>query len=451
MSTESKGLVPPHDIEAEMCVLGAILLDPLVLGEVSEILEAEDFYREVHRKLYEEILKLQANDLEPDLVSLSSSLSHSGDLEKLGGKSYLVELIDLLPSTVGAPSYARIVRGHALRRRLARAADGIRLDALEGTDAVGKIIDRAESQIFDIGSKEGARKAVFVGDILEKTFEKIEELQRQSGSLTGLDTGYFRLNTLTGGLQGGEMIVVAARPSMGKTTFALNMARNACLSQGSKVLFFSLEMGEEQIVQNILCAEARVDATKIRNAEMSDRDWARLSDAAGRLHESRFLIDATAGLTPLGIRSKARRASITMGGIDLVIIDYLQLVSMPGRVESRQQEISSISRSLKALARELDCPVIAISQLNRSVDSREDHRPRLSDLRESGAIEQDADVIMFLYREDYYEPDKESDAAGSVTEILVAKHRNGPTGMVKLVFLNACLRFENLAVESEHS
>lgn len=443
------GVVPPHDTEAEMSVLGAILLDPLVFGEVSEELRAEDFYREAHRQIYETIVALQARDLEVDMVTVSGELEKTKRLEQIGGRAYLVELVELLPSTANARSYAKIVSEHAQRRRLARAGEEVRRLALQDLRPIGEVMDESEQLVFDVGGERTGQSSVQLGSLLETTFERIERLGQQAGVLTGLDTGYYRVNDLTGGLQEGEMIVVAARPSMGKTTFSINMARNACLAQGARVLLFSLEMMEEQIVQNVLCAEARVDATKIRRGQLSDRDWARMSDAAGRLHEAPFFVDATPGLTPLAIRAKARRVARKMGGLDLVIVDYLQLVNASGGSgDSRQHEISVISRSLKALARDLSCPVIAISQLNRAVDAREDHRPRLSDLRESGAIEQDADIICFLYRADYYDPDQQAeDGGGSETEVIVAKNRNGPTGVAKLLFLRSMLRFENLATE----
>lgn len=376
------GVVLPHSNEAEMSVLGAMLLEPDAVGAVSAILLPEDFHGDAHRLIYETILRLESEHVSVDLVTVTASLERQGRLTDAGGRTYLVELLDVLPSAANAEHYARIVREKSVRRRLISAAEGIRQEAL-GSDATApEILDRAETSVFEIGERESATGTIPIGRILEKTFDRLEKLQETRGALTGLDTGYFRLNDMTGGLQKGDLIVVAARPSMGKTTFALNLALNCCLERESKILFMSLEMSEEQIAQNCLCARADVDANKVRKGQLSERDWSKLQDAAGRLHNSPFLIDATPGLTPMAIRTKARRVKKRLGDLDLVVVDYLQMVAPPPRADNRQQEISVISRSLKELAREVSCPVIALSQLNRSVDSREDHRPRLSDLRE---------------------------------------------------------------------
>lgn len=430
-----------------MSVLGALLLDPGTVGEVAEVLKPDDFYRQAHSAIYEAILHLDARNREADLVTLTEELTRREQLEEVGGKSFLIELMEVLPSAANAVHYAEIIREKAMRRRLASAADRIRQEAFRSPEAASTVLDRAEAAVFEIGKEEAGRGTIPVGKLLVETFNMIERFQESPGTLEGLDTGFLRLNDLTGGLKGGELVVVAARPSMGKTTFALNLAINASLRQGSRTLFFSLEMSEEQITQSLLCASARVDAVQIRQGRLSDQAWADLLRAADVLHEAPFLIDATPGLTPMAIRTKARRVAMQKGGLGLVVVDYLQLMSLTTQVESRQQEISQISRSLKDLARELRCPVVALSQLNRSVDSREDHRPRLSDLRESGAIEQDADLIMFLYRDDYYHPPETPPGPreGSPTEVLVAKHRNGPTGKAELLFFPHFLRFENPA------
>jgi replicative DNA helicase len=431
-----------------MSVLGAMLLDADAIGSVSSILDAEDFHSDPHRLIFETVLQLEATHVGVDLVTICEALERSKRLGECGGKSYLVELLDVLPSASNAEHYARIVREKSVRRRLMRAGEDIRREALTSDDGAMEILDRAETQVFEIGERESATGTVSIGKILEKTFDRLERLQETRGALTGLDTGYFRLNDMTGGLQRGDLVVLAARPSMGKTTFALNIALNSCLDTSARVLFISLEMSEEQIAQNLLCARAEVDANRVRKGQLTDRDWSKLQDAAGRLHTSPFLIDATPALTPMAIRTKARRVKKRLGGLDLVVVDYLQMVAAPPRAENRQQEISVISRNLKELARELNCPVVALSQLNRSVDSREDHRPRLSDLRESGAIEQDADLICFLYRDDYYRGEGVKPGEGSVTEVIIAKQRNGPTGKVDLMFFPDRLRFTNAAAEA---
>ncbi len=442
------GSVVLHNREAEMSVLGAILIDPSILGTIASSLQPEDFFEERHRQIYESLIDLESRHTTPDLVTLSEELAKKGRLDEVGGRTFLVELLEVLPSAANAEHYAKIVRERAVRRRLAEAADIIRQEALRSEDPAAEVLDRAESSIFEIGEREASRGTVQVGSILEKTFDRLEKLHETRGAITGLDTGYFRVNDMTSGLQKGDLIIVAARPSMGKTTFSLNLGMNACLQMNSRVLLFSLEMSEEQIAQNLLCARADVNASNVRKGLLTDRDWSKLQEAAGKLHKAPFFIDSTAGLTPMAIRTKARRVAQRNGGLDLVIVDYLQLVASPPKAENRQQEISQISRALKELARELECPVIALSQLNRSVDSREDHRPRLSDLRESGAIEQDADVIIFLFREDYYTGTPAPAGEGSPTEVIIAKQRNGPTGKVDLLFFPHKLRFENAAVES---
>jgi replicative DNA helicase len=445
---EDAALVPPHNLEAEMSVMGAMLLDRDAIGAVCELLRPEDFYRQAHGTLFEVIQELDGRNVEPDLVSVSEALEREGKLDEVGGKPYLVELLEVLPSAANVRHYADIVRVHAVRRRLARAGDEIRREALQGSHDSAALLDRAESVIFEIGERETARGTVAVRDVLAATFTRIEKMQESPGAVTGLDTGFYRLNDMTGGLQPGDLVVVAARPSMGKTTFALNIARNACLEGGARVLLFSLEMTEEQIAQNLLCAQAGIDATKLRKGQLPDHAWQKLSTAANDLHDTRFFIDSTPALSPTMIRTKSRRLKLKEGGLDMVIVDYLQLVASPPRAENRQQEISVISRNLKELARELRCPVVALSQLNRSVDAREDHHPRLSDLRESGAIEQDADLILFLYREDYYKGEEIPAEEGRPTEVIIAKQRNGPTGKVLLQFRPSMLRFENPAVES---
>lgn len=448
MIDEGQGFAPPHSREAEMSVLGAVLLDVEALGNIAAMLQPDDFYQDAHKTIYETIIGLDAQSIAPDLVTLCEALERNEQLDRIGGKAYLVELLEVLPSAANAEFYAKIVREKSVRRQLLRAADTIRTEALTSPDTAVEVLDRSEQAVFDIGEKEGAQGTVAVGQVLESTFAAIEQRFEQRGVLTGIDTGFYRLNDMTAGLQRGELIVVAARPSMGKTTLALNVCLNAAIAVDARCLFISLEMGAEQIAQNMLCAVSGVDGNVVRKGNLTDRDWVKLNDAAGILHERKILIDATPGLTPMAIRTKARRVAKKLGGIDLIVIDYLQMVGSPPKAENRQQEISVISRNMKELARELECPLIALSQLNRSVDSREDHRPRMSDLRESGAIEQDADVICFLYRESYYkQDDPEESEPGKASELIIAKQRNGPTGVVPLTFFPSKLKFENASME----
>jgi len=448
MTDEAQGIAPPYSREAEMSVLGAILLDADALGTVASLLKPEDFYQDAHKIVFETIVGLDAQSISPDLVTLTEKLERGEQLDRIGGKAYLVELLEVLPSAANAEYYAKIVREKSVRRQLLRAADTIRSEALSSPDTAVEVLDRSESAVFEIGEKEGAQGTVAVGQVLESTFAQIEKRFEQRGVLTGIDTGYYKLNDMTAGLQGGDLVVVAARPSMGKTTLALNICLNAAILVDARCLFISLEMGPEQIAQNMLCAVSGVDGNVVRKGNLTDRDWVKLNDAAGVLHERKILIDATPGLTPMAIRTKARRVAKKMGGVDMIVVDYLQLVGSPPKAENRQQEISVISRNLKELARELDCPVVALSQLNRSVDSREDHRPRMSDLRESGAIEQDADVICFLYRESYYKDEDPDEAQpGKPTELIIAKQRNGPVGRVNLTFFPNKLKFESASMD----
>lgn len=436
----------PQSADAEMSVLGAVLIDPRTLDDVLGLITAEDFFHERHAQLFHVIVELHARNVPLDAVTLAAELESRGLLAAAGGRPFLGQLLELLPSALNALHYARIVQEKSQRRKLMEIGDKVRQDALGSPAPVGEILDSAEAAVFAIGERQHAKGTLHVGELLESTFDRIEKLSESRGAVTGVDTGYFRLNSMTNGLQRGDLVVIAARPSMGKTTFALNVALNACLADANtRALFISLEVSEEQIVQNLVCAQARVEATRISKGTLSERDWAKLSDAASRLSSARLHVDASPAMTPMTIRTKARRLARQLHGIDLVIVDYLQMVAPPADSENRQQEIAQISRALKELARELKCCVIALSQLNRAVDSREDHRPRLSDLRESGAIEQDADLIMFLYRDDYYRGETPAPGEGSLTEVIVAKHRNGPTGKVELQFFPSRLRFENAA------
>jgi replicative DNA helicase len=443
--------VPPHDVEAEIAVLGSMMLDPEAAGRVVSLLRPEHFYRGQHADVFRVLTELYDANRAIDVVLLREELQKQGLLEKVGGTGFLSRVMASVPTAANAEHYARIVKDAGLRRSVISASNEIEREAFEGARETGELIDFAESKFFELDHRGGEGEAVHIKDVLHETFQRIDAMQGQEGKLTGVPTGFYDLDDMTSGLQKGELIVIAGRPSMGKTTFCLNLAEHAATTEGFPVALFSLEMSKQSLVQNILCSRARVDAHKLRRGFLADEDWGRISQALGKLSEAKIFIDDTPGLSPLLLRAKARRLK-ALHDISLIVIDYLQLMEVPhmsrGGDSTRQAEISYISRSLKGLARELEVPVIALSQLNRSVDSRDDHQPRMSDLRESGAIEQDADVVMFLYRPEYYEtdPDRKAELAGQA-KCIVGKQRNGPTGIVELTFLAQYMRFENATRE----
>ncbi len=433
--------VPPHDLEAEMAVLGSILLDGEVLGAVAPLLKAEDFYRGAHRKLYEVMLSLYDRGEPVDAILVYRECERLGVLDETGGRDGIAELAECVVSPAHGEHYASIVREKAIARALIGATNEILQSAYAEEGRGDELQERAEGLIFELGNKRDLGKARSVATLLPEAFD---EMQNQGGLVTGVRTGFYQFDDMTSGLKPGELIIVAGRPSMGKTTFALNVAVNAAVNDGSAVAVFSLEMTAQNIVRNMLCAQARFNGQKLRKGGrfLSGEDQRRLAEAAGPLFEAPIYIDDTPSLTPTVLRAKCRRLK-SRHGLNLVLVDYLQLMEATGSVrsvESRQQEISYISRSLKGLARELEVPVIAMSQLNREVEKRDKARPKLSDLRESGAIEQDADVICLLYRSYYYTRD-ESELRSA--EIIVAKQRNGPTGSVHLHFFQEYMRFDN--------
>lgn len=439
------GKLPPHSIEAEQAVLGAILLDREAIISASEYIKPEDFYKDSHREVYQAAAELFEKGEPVDLVTLSEQLKQKDVLEAVGGMAFLTDLSTSVPTTANVAHYAKIVYEKSLLRKLIRACGEISDMSFQATEDVMEIIDFAEKGIFDISQKRSFKGFVPLKDVLVASFNKIEELYNNKGNTTGIPTGFHDIDSKTSGLQRSDLILVAARPSMGKTSFALNIAQNAALNQKVPVAIFSLEMSREQLVNRMICAEASIDSHRMRTGSLADGDWPKLAESVNKLSTADIYIDDTPGITVAEMRSKCRRLKLEKG-LELILIDYLQLMQGSGRAESRQQEISEISRSLKALAREMDCPVMAMSQLSRAPEMRSDHRPMLSDLRESGAIEQDADVVMFIYRDEYYNTD--TDKKG-IAEIILAKQRNGPTGVVELVWLDKFTKFADLAKYKE--
>ncbi len=434
--------IPPQNIDAERSTLGSMLLEKEAIEKGIEILKAEDFYREAHRVIFEVIVHL-SNKSEPiDIITVSEELTRRNMLDKVGGIPYLTALANAVPTAANIEYYARIVGEKSLLRSIITVASSIISMGYEGAEEVNVIMDEAEKQIFQVTQRRNTKGFVSLRNILIETFERIETLYESKGGVTGLPTGYTDLNRMTAGLQPSDLIILAARPSMGKTTFALNIAQSAAVDQKIPVIVFSLEMSKEQLALKLLCSEAGVDNQRIRTGTLMDSDWPRLSHALGSLSEAAMFIDDTPGVSALDIRAKARRVKAEHG-LGLIVIDYLQLMqgNGKGRSENRQQEVSDISRTLKALARELHVPVIALSQLSRAVEQRTDKRPNLSDLRESGSLEQDADLVAFLYREDYYNPETDKK---NITELIIAKQRNGPVGTIDLLFQKEFSKFVGL-------
>ncbi|KAA0948827.1 replicative DNA helicase [Sporosarcina sp. ANT_H38] len=434
--------IPPHNNEAEQSVIGAIFLEPQALITAAELLMPEDFYRMAHQKIFHTMISLSDKGQAIDVVTVTEELSAKKELEDVGGISYLSEIANSVPTAANIVHYARIVEEKALLRRLIRVATSIVEDGYDREDEVEALLAEAEKKMMEVSSRKNAGDFRHIKDVLVETYDSIELLHTKKGDVTGIPTGFRDLDKITAGFQRNDLIIVAARPSVGKTAFALNVAQNVATKTDENVAIFSLEMGAEQLVMRMLCAEGNIDAQVLRTGALEAEDWRKLTMAMGSLSNAGIFIDDSPGIRVNDIRSKCRRLQ-QEHGLGMIMIDYMQLIagsgSKPG--ENRQQEVSEISRSLKSLARELKVPVIALSQLSRGVEQRQDKRPMMSDLRESGSIEQDADIVSFLYREDYYDKETENQ---NMIEIIIAKQRNGPTGTVTLAFAKEYNKFVNI-------
>lgn len=438
--------VPPQNIEAEQAVLGAMLIDKEAIAKATEVLSADDFYREAHRVIFSAMLELYNKNEAVDMVTVTEILKRDNKLEDIGGIAYITSLANVVLTAANVKYHAEIVAEKSVLRQLVRVSTEIASMGYEANEDVGTLLDTAESRILEISNRKKKNDFTAINDILMDSVQSIESLLQNKGGLTGLPAGFADLDKLTSGLHPSDFIILAARPSMGKTALALNIVQNVALrahkvigGEPRSVAFFSLEMSKEQLVNRMLCAEAGIDSQRLRVGEMRDEDWTHLWDACDTMSRAKIYIDDTAGITAMDMRSRARRLKAEHG-LDLIVVDYLQLMQGSGKRNNsgdRQQEVSEISRSLKALARELDVPVLALSQLSRSVESRQVKRPMLSDLRESGSLEQDADIVAFLYREDYYNPETEN----KHTELIIAKHRNGPVDTVNLFFQKQFTKF----------
>ena len=435
--------IPPHSVEAEQSVLGSILLDKEAMISVSETLVPEDFYKEAHKVIYESMLKLYNSQSEIDLITLTDELRDQGYLDDIGGIAYITSLSTVVPTTSNIKYYVNIVKEKSISRQLISAANDIINLGYDGSAKVEYVLENAEKKIFDISQERATNDFQPINQVISEALSMLEKLYEEKNDVTGLTTGFRDLNKKINGLQRSDLLLIAARPAMGKTAFALNLVQNAALKGDASVAVFSLEMSKEQLVQRMIASQSTVELKNIKTGTLADNDWPRITDGMAILSGAKIHIDDTPGIKISELRSKCRKLKIEKG-LDLVLIDYLQLMEGEGQNESRQQEIAKISRSLKILAKELDCPVVALSQLSRAPEQRADHRPMLSDLRESGSIEQDADIVMFLYRDEYYNPDTEKKNIG---EVIVAKNRHGETGTVELVWFGGIQKFADKMIE----
>jgi replicative DNA helicase len=435
------GKIPPQNLDAEMSLLGAVLIDEETLADISEHVKPHDFYDKRHGLIYDAMMRLYEKHKPVDLLTLTEELKKKNDIETIGGSAYLTELTNYVPTAAHAEAYAELVQQKAIRRRLIKASAEISEMGFDEETSTEQLLEAAEAELFSVSDQSLKQDLVSIESILTDSFDRMEELHRNKGQLRGVRTGYRDLDNMTAGLQRSDLIILAARPAMGKTTLVTNLAYNVATIAKQPVLFFSLEMSKEQLVDRMLADASGVDSWNIRTGNLSDDDFSKLSDAMGEMAEAPIFIDDTPGVSVLEMRTKARRAAHEQP-LGLIIIDYLQLMQGSGRDNgNRVQEVSEISRGLKLLARELNVPVIALSQLSRSVESRSPQIPMLSDLRESGSIEQDADIVMFIYREEYYNPDTDRK---QITDLIIAKHRNGPVGKIELFFHPERLRFMSL-------
>ncbi|MEA3369498.1 MAG: replicative DNA helicase [Candidatus Ratteibacteria bacterium] len=436
----SKEKLPPQNLEAEMSVLGCMLLEEDAIGRAVEILSPQSFYKDGHQKIFAAILDLYERREAIDLITLTAKLKKLGQLDEVAGAAYLTSLINSVPTSAHLEYYAKIVKEKSLLRHLINTATRIITESYESAEDTDILLDRAEQMIFEIAQRRIEQTFTPLKEVLKDSFEVIEDLYNRKEHITGVPSGFKDLDNLTTGFQAGDLVVIASRPAMGKTSLCMNIVQHVAVEKKIPVAFFSLEMSKEQLVQRMLWSESRVNGRKLLGGFLGESAWPKLTIAAGRLSEASIFIDDSAAISVLELRAKARRLK-TRQDIKLIIVDYLQLMQGRGKTENRQQEISEISRSLKSLAKELNLPVVGISQLSRAVEGRQNRRPQLSDLRESGAIEQDADLVAFIYREEYYTPTEDNKG---IAEIIIGKQRNGPTGTVKLAFIEDYARFENL-------
>lgn len=434
--------LPPQNLEAEQAVLGGILLDNASFDKVADTLGSHDFYRPANGKIFQSMVELAKRSEPIDVVTLTSKMKEMGFFEEIGGASYLAELLERVPTAVHSEFHARLIGEQAIKRRLITACTDIATKGFDPTLSAGELVDFAEREIFQVASQKRSEAIVPVKDIVRAAFGELEKRFENQNDVTGTPTGWVELDKLTQGFQPSDLVIVACRPSMGKTSFSLGAARYAALHTKRPVLFFSLEMSKMQIVHRLLASEGKVDSTRIRSGKLTEQDWARLTRAAGSISDAPLYIDDTSQITSLELRGKARRLKAQVGDIGLIIVDYLQIMGSTNRNDNRERVISEISASLKALAKELSVPVLALAQLNRNITLRQDKRPTPADLRESGAIEQDADLILFIHRED---AEVQQPNTASVAEFIIGKHRNGPLGSVKVAWLSQYASFENLA------
>lgn len=437
--------IPPHSLEAEQSILGGLMLDHGALDQIADILVAEDFYKPSHQMIYHAIRDLHTRNNPIDLVTVTNSLQSRNEIDAIGGPEFLLTLLDRTISSANIESHAKIVKDKSLLRKLIRTSTNIIEDAFNQENDVEALVDRAEAEILQVGETKATQGLVGSMEVVKASIQKIEELYKLKADITGIPTGFAELDKMTAGLHPGELTIIAARPSMGKTAFSLNIASHMALRAKKTIGYFSVEMSKESLMMRLLASESKVSMSEIRNGRIQDSSWPKLITAAGAISEAPLYLDDTSGISPFEIRARCRRLK-SQHGLDAIMIDYLQLMDLKMKVESRERAVSEISRSLKALAKELKIPVIALAQLNRGVEGRSDRRPMLSDLRESGSIEQDADVIMMLYRDDYY--DKDDPEKQGHAEVIIGKQRNGPTGTVKLKFDAKSNRFRDADPES---